>query len=51
MIHSVAAQQEKRKLHILGDNPSYSNFNGASEFRALSDSALYAAVSLICNQL
>lgn len=41
----------ERKLHILGENPGYSGFDGATEFRALSDSALYAAVSMICNQV
>ena len=39
------------KLLIIGEDPGYTGFNGATEFRALSDSALYAAVSLICNQL
>ena len=38
----------ERKLHILGEDPGYTGFNGATEFRALSDSALYAAISLIC---
>ena len=41
----------ERKLHLLGEDPQLAGFNGATEFRALSDSALYAAVSMICNQL
>lgn len=36
------------KLHILGEDPGYTGFDGATEFRALSDSALYAAISMIC---
>lgn len=43
------ASDMERKLLILGESPGYYGFNGASEFRALSDSALYAAISLICS--
>lgn len=45
------ATELERKLHLLGEDPQLTGFNGATEFRALSDSALYAAISMICNQL
>lgn len=38
----------ERKLHILGEDPKFVGFDGCTEFRALSDSALYAAISMIC---
>lgn len=38
----------EKKLHILGENPNYLDINGCTEFRALSDSALYVAISMIC---
>ncbi len=41
----------ERKLHILGEDPGYTGFDGATEFRALSDSALYAAITLICSAI
>ncbi len=41
----------ERKLHILGEDPGYTGFDGATEFRALSDSALYAAITMICGVL
>lgn len=41
------ASELEKKLLILGEDPQFTGFNGATEFRALSDSALYAAVSLI----
>ena len=41
----------EKKLLILGENPCYVGIDGYSEFRALSDSALYAAVSLICSAI
>lgn len=41
----------ERKLHLLGEDPQFTGFDGCTEFRALSDSALYAAISMICNQL
>lgn len=41
----------ERKLHLFGEDPGFVGFAGCTEFRALSDSALYAAISLICNQL
>lgn len=43
------AHELERKLHVLGEDPQFTGFNGATEFRALSSSALYAAVSLICS--
>src|SRR5574343_589881 len=43
------ATELERKLHLLGEDPQFTGFNGATEFRALSDSALYAAISMICN--
>ena len=45
------ASELEKKLHILGENPGYTGIDGATEFRALSDSALYAAVSLICSAI
>jgi hypothetical protein len=45
------ADELEKKLLILGESPGYTGFNGATEFRALSDSALYAAVSMICASL
>ena len=39
----------ERKLHLLGENPQFTGFDGCTEFRALSDSALYAAISMICS--
>lgn len=45
------ASDLEKKLLILGEDPRFSGFDGCTEFRALSDSALYAAISLICNQL
>lgn len=39
----------ERKLHLLGEDPQFTGFNGCTEFRALSDSALYAAISMICS--
>ena len=45
------AHELERKLHVLGEDPQFTGFNGATEFRALSDSALYAAVSLICSSI
>lgn len=38
----------EKKLHILGENPGYKTIDGYTEFRALSDSALYVAISMIC---
>ncbi len=43
------ASDLERKLLILGESPGFVGFSGATEFRALSDSALYAAITLICN--
>ena len=45
------ASDLEKKLLILGGDPKFSGFDGCTEFRSLSDSALYAAISLICNQL
>lgn len=45
------ATELERKLHILGEDPQFSGFDGATEFRALSDSALYVAVSMICGAM
>lgn len=45
------ATELERKLHILGEDPQLAGFNGCTEFRALSDSALYAAVTLICSAI
>jgi hypothetical protein len=42
------ANDLEKKLHLLGESPVYDGFNGYTEFRALSDSALYAAISIIC---
>lgn len=44
---TCSAMKLEKKLHLLGEDPQYSGFNGSSEFRALSDSALYVAISLI----
>ena len=41
----------ERKLLILGESPGFVGFDGCTEFRALSDSALYAAITIICTQL
>jgi len=41
----------EKKLLILGENPRFVGFDGCTEFRALSDSALYAAISLICGAM
>ena len=41
----------ERKLHILGEDPKFVGFDGCTEFRALSDSALYAAISMICEAM
>lgn len=41
----------ERKLHILGEDPKFVGFSGCTEFRALSDSALYAAISMICEAM
>lgn len=38
----------EKKLHILGKSPEYKIIDGYTEFRALSDSALYVAISMIC---
>ena len=45
------ASDLEKKLHILGENPGYTGFDGCTEFRAMSDSALYAAVSIICSAI
>ena len=45
------ATELERKLHILGESPGYTGFDGCTEFRALSDSALYTAVTLICSAI
>ena len=42
------ANDLEKKLHLLGESPGYVGFNGCTEFRSLSDSALYVAISLIC---
>jgi hypothetical protein len=47
LVQGKATDIEK-KLHILGENPNYLDINGCTEFRALSDSALYVAISMIC---
>jgi hypothetical protein len=47
----VAATTLEKKLHILGEDPQYVGIDGMTEFRALSDSALYAAISIICSHL
>ena len=39
----------ERKLHLLGEDPQFTGFDGCTEFRALSDGALYAAVTMISN--
>ena len=41
------ATELEKKLHLLGEDPKLSGFSGCTEFRALSDSALEAAVALI----
>jgi len=41
----------EKKLLILGEDPEFQGFDGCTEFRALSNSALYAAVSLICGAI
>lgn len=41
----------EKKLLILGKSPGYKGFDGAREFRALSDSALYVAVTLVCGAI
>ena len=43
----VSAAKLESKLLLLGEHPGYIGFNGSTEFRALSDSALYAAISII----
>jgi hypothetical protein len=45
------ATELERKLHLLGENPNYTGFSGCTEFRALSDSALYVAISMICGAM
>ena len=45
------ASQVESKLLCLGVSPGYQGFNGASEFRALSDSALIAAITIIQSTL
>lgn len=45
------ADQLEKKLLLLGENPGYIAIEGYTEFRALSDSALYAAVSMICGAM
>ena len=47
----VRATDIEKKLLRLGEPVDYSGFDGCTEFRALSDSALYAAVSMICLHL
>jgi hypothetical protein len=48
-VRGSAITLEKRLLD-LGINPNYSGFNGASEFRALTDSELETAITLISEQ-
>ena len=43
------ASKLEKKLKALGENPKYIYFNGSTEFRALSDSALYTAISIIAD--
>lgn len=43
------ATEIERKLHLLGEDPKFIGFDGCTEFRALSDSALYTAITLISN--
>jgi len=45
------ATNVERKLHLLGEDPKYTDLNGKTEFRALTDSALYAAISIVCGSL
>ena len=45
------ATELERKLLMLGEDPCFLGFDGATEFRALSDSALYAAVSMIASEV
>lgn len=45
------ASDLEKKLLILGEHPGYSGFNGSTEFRALSDSALYSVICLICGAM
>jgi hypothetical protein len=45
------ASDIERKLHTLGEDPRYLDINGRTEFRALTDSALYVAISIICGSL
>lgn len=45
------ADELERKLHILGEDPKFVGFDGCTEFRALSDSALYVAISMICGAM
>jgi len=47
----VKATDVEKKLLILGENPGYGGIDGHTEFRAMSDSALYAAVSIIASHL
>ena len=47
----VRATEIEKKLLRLGEPVDYSGFDGCTEFRAMSDSALYAAVSVICLHL
>lgn len=41
----------EKKLLILGENPGYTGFDGCTEFRALSDAALYTAITIICQHM
>jgi len=41
----------ERKLHCLGVSPRFEKIDGKTEFRALTDSALYTAISIICSSL
>lgn len=45
------ATELERKLLMLGEDPQFIGFDGCTEFRALSDSALYAAISMICGAM
>jgi hypothetical protein len=47
----VPAHLVERKLHHLGENPQYVDIDGRTEFRALSDAALYAAITIICENI
>lgn len=48
---SISAMKIESKLLLLGEPVELGNFNGGTEFRALNDSALYVAITLISESI